>query len=600
MFLKQITKQGVTRLYLYESYYENGRTKQRIVESLGRLDSLQKDYDDPVAHFKAEAVRRTAEKDAARNATVTLALDEKMDTDERNLKNVGYGILKEIYRELDFQSFWKKAAGGRKFQFDIEHIFRLLVLSRIIYPGSKRSTYLGRDRFFESFDGFMLEDVYRALDPISEYRDRLQEWIFTQSQKLAERDMSVTYFDCTNYYFDIGCPDLDELDDDGSPVSVSYRKRGPEKNHRPDPIVQMGLLMDRSGIPIAYDLFPGNESEKIHMRPIISRAKEQFADSRTIIVADRGLNTSDNIYYINGDNRGSSNSRDGYLYGQSVRGASEEFKQWVLSGGYEDTWMSEDEPCDRNADGAVLFRHKSRIFPKQLSVQTTVPGSRKKKKNTVTVDQRQMVYYSSKYAAKQRTERDIMIARAKDLVEHPKKYDKITAAGSARYVENLAFDKETGEIKEGRELSINEDRIKEEEKYDGYYSIVTSELELDDIEIRRIYKGLARIEDTFRLSKSDFEARPVYVSLNEHIEAHFATCFTALVLMRLLELKLSSRYPASRIISSLREYSCVRIDANLHQFVYYDEILKDCASVFNMSLDDKYKTQDQIRRLLHY
>ena len=171
--------------------------------------------------------------------------------------------------------------------------------------------------------------------------------------------MSVSYFDCTNYYFDISHPDVDDLDEDGNPVDkdgnptdAKYRKRGPEKNHRPDPIVELGLLMDKNGIPIAYDLFPGNESGKIHMRPIIKRVKNEFEDCRVIYVADRGLNTSDNIYKINGDNKGDNNERDGYVYGQSVRGADEEFKKWVLNGGYRNDTIIDD-------DGEkVIFRHK--------------------------------------------------------------------------------------------------------------------------------------------------------------------------------------------------------------------------------------------------
>ena len=221
--------------------------------------------------------------------------------------------------------------------------------------------------------------------------------------------MSVSYFDCTNYYFDIGAPDLDGCDENGNPTEIKYRKRGPEKNHRPDPIVQMGLLIDKNGIPVAYDLFPGNESEKVHMRPLINRVKADINDCRIIFVADRGLNTSDNIYWLNGDNKGENNPRDGYVYGQSVRGASEEFQAWLLdSRGYVTETIA-----DSNGD-AITFRHKSRIFPKELHVNVTKPGQKKPVKKTVSIDQKQMVYYSEKYARKQRREREIMVARAKD------------------------------------------------------------------------------------------------------------------------------------------------------------------------------------------
>ncbi len=206
------------------------------------------------------------------------------------------------------------------------------------------------------------------------------------------------------------------------------------------------------------------------------------------------------------------------------------------------------------------YTHKSRIHPKKIQVNVTVPGQKKKKKKSVSIDQKQMAYYSEKYAKKQKYDRDIMVARAKNLIAHPKKYDKVTAAESGAYVQNIAFDKSTGEIVEGREVVLDEAKIAEEEKYDGYYSIVTSELKMSDQEIRGTYRGLARMEETFKISKTEFESRPVFVWTNGHIEGHFATCFTALVLIRLLQAKLGSKYPVGKMIKSLRKYNCTQID----------------------------------------
>ena len=601
MFLKVITKKGVPRLYLYESNYKNGKSTQRCVECLGRLDELKKQFDDPVSHFKKVAEQRTEEKKASRKTSVTIDLASSMDMGEDNLKNVGYAVLKELYKQLELDRFWKGILKKTSIQYDLEAIFRLLVFSRILYPASKMDTFNNKEVYFESFDGFALNDVYKALDLFDQYDEQLQKWIYEHSSAICERDMSVSYFDCTNYYFDIGRSDMDTFDDDGQPVDkkgdpaeIKYRKRGPEKNHRPDPIVEMGLLMDRNGIPLAFDLFPGNESEKVHMRPIINRVKSQLGSGRVIFVADRGLNTSDNIYFLNGDNKADYNPRDGYVYGQSVRGADAEFKKWVLGGGYT-TEKLKDE------DGRELtFTHKSRIHPKTIQVNVTVPGRKKKKKKSVSIDQKQMAYYSEKYAKKQKRDREVMIARAKDLISHPKKYDKITAAGSSAYVQNIAFDKSTGEIVEGRELVLDKEKIAEEEKYDGYYSIVTSELKMSDHEIRDTYRGLARIEETFKISKSEFESRPVFVWTNEHIEGHFATCFTALVLIRLLQTKLGSRYSIGKTIESLRKYICVQIDTTLYQFVYYDEILEEFGKIFGLELNNRYRSRDQIRRLLKY
>ncbi len=601
MFLRSITIKGVTRLYFYESYYENGRTKQKCIENLGRLDELQKRFDDPVSHFKKVAEEKNAEQNTSRKTSVPIDLSSTMSTSEDNLRNVGYAVLKDLYKQLELDKFWKLVLRKTSIQYDLEAVFRLLVFSRILYPGSKRDTFLNKSAYFEDMDGFSLKDTYKALDVFDQYDEQLQKWIYSHSSKICERDMSVSYFDCTNYYFDIGRSDMDTFDDDGRPVDgkgnpaeIKYRKRGPEKNHRPDPIVEMGLLMDKDGIPLAFDLFPGNESEKVHMRPIINRVKSQFGSGRVIFVADRGLNTSDNIYFLNGDNKADHNPRDGYVYGQSVRGADAEFKAWVLKGDYKTEKLTDDDGRE------VTFTHKSRIHPKTIQVNTTVPGQKKKRKKPVSIDQKQMAYYSEKYAKKQKHDRDIMVARAKDLIKHPKKYDKITAAGSGAYVQNIAFDKSTGEIIEGRELVLDEAKIDEEEKYDGYYSIVTSELKMSDHEMRETYRGLARIEETFKISKTEFESRPVFVWTNEHIEGHFATCFTALVLIRLLQSKLGSRYPIGKTIESLRKYNCTQIGTTLYQFVYYDEILEECGKIFHLELNNRYRTREQIRRLLKY
>ena len=605
MYLKKKKEaDGDIYLSVMEKYYDskNKVTRERTIKGIGHVSQLKKEHDDPIAYYTQYAKELTQRVKEEKSLTITIEKDEIMSEGTNDIRNVGYGVLKELYRSLRLDYFWNWKTRGKKIQFSTDQIFRLLTFSRALNPGSKRFTLENKDFFFEPFNGFSLDDIYNAMDIIADNQVALQKWIYENSQKIFERDMSVSYFDCTNYYFDIGRPDVDELNDEGTPVDkkgdpvpAKYRKRGPEKNHRPDPIVEMGLLMDRNGIPIAYDLFPGNESEKVHMRPIINRVKETYTDSRIIFVADRGLNTSDNIYWINGDNKKENNPRDGYVYGQSVRAADAEFKKWVLEG--KEYLIDKITDDDGNE---ITFKHKSRVFPKELHVNVTKPGSKEPAKRTVKIDQKQMVYYSAKYAKKQKADREAMIARARDLIAHPKKYDRVTAKGSSSYVLNISFSKDTGQIVDGKTLMLDEDKISEEEKYDGYYSIVTSELKMDDYEIREIYSGLARIEDSFKVTKTFFRSRPVYVWKNEHIDAHFATCFLALVLIRLLELKLGKKYPVKRILQSLKDYNCVKLDANTWQFTYYDEILKDCGKELSMELNKKYRTRKEIQRLLHY
>lgn len=598
MFLKKTPKNKGLYLAITESYYDKTKksTRQKTIKGLGYLEDLRKQYPDPIAHFEQVIADMNQDKESNKEDSVPINPSATMELDEDSLKNVGYGILKALYKELQLDIFWRVKSRRRSFQYNAEEIFRLLVISRILYPASKKVTYEKRGKYFEQIDGFSLDDVYSCLDFIDEHNEALQKWLYEHSRKLVERDLSISYFDCTNYYFDIGRSDLDVFDENGNPVDKKgnkiekkLRKRGPEKNHRPDPIVEMGLLMDRNGIPVAFDLFAGNESEKVHMRPIVNRLKNQYTAGRVIFVADRGLNTSDNIYYLNGDNKSDSNQRDGYVYGQSVRGADAEFKGWVLGGGYI-TEKFVDETGRK-----ITFTHKSRIHPKTLHVNVA-----NGKKKDVSVDQKQMVYYSEKYAQKQKRDREVMVARAKDMILHPQNYSKATHGGSASYVKNISFNRETGEIVDGQSLELDQAKIEEEAKYDGYYSIVTSELGMDDRELRKIYRGLARIEDTFKVSKSELEARPVYVWTNEHIRAHFTTCFTALVLIRLLETKLGNQYPVGQLLESLRNYKCVQIGRNRYQFVYYDKILAECGKAFELNLKQKYRSLIEIRRLLRY
>lgn len=603
MYLRQIKRPQGIYLAIQESYYDSSKkqSRTRTIESIGYLDNLRKEYEDPIAFFSQKAAAMTSEKKKEKSKTIVIDGSEKMDTNTDDILNVGYGILKHLYKELELDKFWNWKSRNLSVEFSVDQIFRLLVFSRILCPASKKGTFDNQNFYFEDFGDFSLDDIYHALDIICKNNEALQKWIFDHSEKLYDRDLSVSYFDCTNYYFDIGRSDMDSFDEkgncvdkEGNIVDAKYRKRGPEKNHRPDPIVEMGLLMDRNGIPLAFDLFPGNESEKVHMRPIINRIKQDFSNTRIIFVADRGLNTSDNIYYLNGVNKCDVNQRDGYVYGQSVRGADAEFRNWVLASGYKkDTVKTEDGK-------EIFFIHKSRIYPKELHVNVTKPGQRKPGKKTVKVDQKQMVYYSEKYAKKQKADREVMIERAKDLIKHPKKYDRVTSAGSAAYILNIAFDKSTGEIVDGKNLELNLTKVREEAKYDGYYSIVTSELNMSDFEMRDVYHGLSKIEETFKISKTEFSSRPIFVRTNEHIDAHFATCFTSLVLIRLLQAKLGNRYPAGKIIESLKKYCCVPLDANNYKFTYFDEILKTCGNAFDLELDNRYRTRQQIQRILKY
>ena len=358
----------------------------------------------------------------------------------------------------------------------------------------------------------------------------------------------------------------------------------------------MGLLLDKNGIPISYNIFAGSTSEKETMIPEIKNIKKRHNIDKVIVVADRGLNCSGNMIKTAGIDL-DKKSRDGYVYGQSVRGADQEFKDWVLKDDYIiDTILDED-------GNEVIFKHKSRIYPKKMYITREDKGLTKngnKKKQAITVGQKQMVYFSQKYADKQKRDRQMVIEKAKDLIKKTGAYNRATTYGTAGYVNNVKFDGKTGVILEETNLSLNEDKIMEDGKYDGYYSIVTSEEELSDLEIRNIYKGLSKIEETFKITKSEFNARPINVRLEEHIDAHFLICFIALVTMRILQSNINNRYTIKTLLEKMKNFKCTHETGNLYKFIGYKPEIRYLNRKFDLNIDKKYDTRENIKKILKY
>ena len=586
---------------------ENGKVKQKTIEKLGYLEDLEKQYDNPIEHFKNLAKEKNNEQ--IKEYTIK-NLNTKTIDDNSHPKNLGYVILKKVYRELEITSILNRKQSSLNIKYSLEEIMKLLVFSRILYPASKNETHNNKDIYFEKFD-FSLKDLYRSLDYFESLKDDIIKSIWDNTKDTYSRDTSITYYDTTNYYFEISYNDEDLIDENGNILEKGIRKKGPSKEHRKTPIVGMGLLMDKNGIPLSYDLFSGNESEKLMMRPALKKTKSKFGIDRTIIVADRGQNTSDNTVFIAGKNDDEHTNHDGYVYGQSIIGADKEFKTWALeqSGFINDYIYDEDGKLVtykeaitdergnilKYEDMPVIFKHKSRVYAKKVKIK-------KEEKRTVTyqIYQKQMVYYSKKYADRQKHERELAVKKAEDLIKNPGKYTQATSYGCTKYINNIKFNEETGEVYEGLELSLKLDKIKEEEKYDGYYSIVTSEKNLSDKEIRDIYKGLWKIEESFKITKSDLESRPVYVWTNEHIEAHFLSCFISLVMLRLIEAKTNRQYSTKSIIDSLKNYTSNNLEHDIYLQNFTNEIIKELSNIYNIDLSRKYLTLSEIKKMLNF
>ena len=588
MYLKKSMSNGKPYLSFVQGYRQDGKVKQKTIEKLGYLEDLEKLYPDPISHFKQIALERSLNE--APQKTIELNLLSKLPDQSSFRRNLGYAAPKAVYSTLGLRDFLQSKQRLLNVDYNLNSICSLLVFNRFLFPSSKKHAFETKDIFFESFD-FSLDDIYRSLDYFCKYSNEIQQHLHQRICELIGRDNHLGYYDVTNYYFEIPYEDDDEYDENDKLIKKGQKKRGPSKEHRKDPIVQMGLLMDSNGIPMAFNTFSGGESEKLSLLPTVRRVKRDFELERVIIVADRGLNTSDNTAFLSGKNHDDMIGNDGYVYGQSILGADREFKEWVLD---QNDYLT-DEETDKEGNH-IKFKHKSRIFAKKIQLKNS-SGHRAQR---MEIYQKQMVYYSEKYAKKQRKDREKAMAKANDLIANPAKYTRATSIGAAGYVNNIKFLKETGEIPDGHVLSLNLDKIQQEERFDGYYSIVTSEKNLSDSEIRNIYKGLWEIEESFRIIKSEFKARPIYVKKDEHVEAHFLICFIALVIMRILEKMLNEKYSVKQIRDSLCNYSCSYLEQNYYLFDFRNDVTKSIESVFGFDLSKKFMSQTEIKKILQY
>ena len=593
LFLKQAKyKNGKTYLSIVDGYRVDGKVKQKVYQKLGFLDELKKQYNDPISHYKNYVKELKNEF----QSKVTVTFDKNQDNDfEDDTFNIGYAYLKKIFQELDISSVLKSKQYSTNIEYSLSKACELLSYSRIINPGSIKYIHEHKNQFFEPFD-LSLDDLYRSLKPLLECKEDIFKTIWDSTKDKYNRDASTSYYDCTNYYFEIEYDDPDTVDDKGEIVKKGIRKRGPEKNHRPDPIVEMGLLLDKQGFPISYNLFSGNTSEKETLVPELKNIKRRHDIDKVIVVADRGLNCSDNMIKTAGLDLDKEN-RDGYVYGQSVRGADQEFKDWVLNGNYKIDKITDEDGNE------IIFKHKSRIYPKKMYITRDDKGLTKngnERKQTITVDQKQMIYYSEKYAQKQKRDRQMVIDKAKDLINNPGAYTRATSYGAAGFVNNLKFDKKTGAISDGSQLSLNEEKIKEDEKFDGYYSIVTSEENLSDLELRNIYKNLWKIEETFKVTKTEFDARPIHVRLEDHIDAHFLICFISLVIIRIIQSEINNRYTIKNLLEKMKNFKCTHTASNLYKYIGYKPEIQYLNRKLQLNMDKKYDTRENIKKILKY
>lgn len=425
-------------------------------------------------------------------------------------------------------------------------------------PCSKKASFEDKDNYFVNFY-FELHDIYRTLNVFNSYKKDLILNIHNEIKVNYGRDFANVFYDVTNYYFEI-------------PNEDDFRKEGYSKENRPSSIINLGLLMDNSGIPVSYELFEGNVHDSSTLMPSLHSLKDDFNLGRVIVVADKAMNSGENIAYNILNN-------DGYIFSQTVRGASSEVKEFVLdNNGY--VHISEG------------FKIKSRIVPTEIYV-TNMNGKRKK----VLIDQKQVAFYSKKYDEKAKYDRQRAINKACKLL----KRGTLSPPNSAyKYIKSDFVDMESCEIFKVKDFSfIDEQRIKEEERFDGYYLIISSELEMDDYKIVEAYRGLWKIEESFKITKSILKSRPVFLSTKERIEAHFLICFVSLVILRLLEKELEDvEISIGKVIDEMRNITGTYVDQNYYMFDYFNDNVKKLGEIIGVDFSKRFMTTSEINDII--
>lgn len=553
------TSKNSISYYAQKTIYVNGKNKSKVVKRFGSDKFICETYG--VTDAKAwakEQVRllNEAEKEDSAKFNIELCAGTDLVIDEQRRFNGGYLFLQDVYYELGLHKICRAISGRHLFEYDLNDILSRLIYTRILYPSSKKSSFEESKRFIEQ-PSFELHDIYRALSVIAEESDYIQSRLFKNSTAIQKRNTQVIYYDCTNFYFEI-----DSAEDD--------KQFGKSKENRPLPIVGMGLFMDMDGIPISFSIYPGNKNEQMTMIPLEKKMLEKFDMSKFVVCTDAGLSSATNRVF---------NSYDGedgmraYITTQPIKTLKGFLQEWCMA---DDGWTLDGDGSGKKYKISELDdeQDKDKIFYKtrwikEEGIVHTDKGDKKQ-----IIEQKLIVSYSIKYRNFMRHVREGQIERAIKMVESgektinkkkqndPKRFIKTDHATSDGEVANLSVS------------YIDESVIADEEKYDGFYAVCTN---LDD-SVSSIVKANKRrweIEECFRIMKTDFEARPVYLNRQDRILAHFISCFIALIVYRYLEKKLDNKYTIDQILPVLQEMDFMKYEGKGYQPVYTRTALTD-------------------------
>lgn len=552
------------RLYIQKSIRKNGKCSSVIIESLGSLSELMKDKnmsEEEVIEWGNEKAKELTDNELnnAKDIVIKLSQSASIKEGKRSFKT-GYLFLQDIYSKFKFKNTFRNIKSRNDYEYDAESIFSDLIFSRILEPGSKKSSYITVNSFIES-PKYDEHQIYRALSLFNKEMDYILEETYRNSNFLVKRNNKVLYYDCTNYYFEI------EDEDD-------FRKYGKSKEHRPNPIVQMGLFMDSDGLPLSFSIFEGNKNEQLSLRPLEEKIIKDFELSKIVVCTDAGLASKNNKFFNSFGGRN-------YIITQSLKKLKKDDKDWALD--------KEDSFFELKTNSRVNFKDidKDKLYYREEPLPV---------KNIE--NQRLIVTYSPKYAAYQKRIREKQANIALKMIKNGKfKKNRNNPNDPARLIVKTSTT-DNGEVATNEVFELDNERIALEEMYDGFYGISTN-LEDDVADIITVNERRWEIEESFKIMKTDFEARPVYLQRQDRIKAHFLICFMALLIYRILEKKLDNKYKTSEIIKTLRAHNHLLIQgAGYIPEFDKSSLIDDLQNIFKLNLNKEIITPSTMRSII--
>lgn len=548
----------------------SGKRTTMIYEKLGNeRDLLKKSKGKDILEWINEYIKtlNENEKEHRNDILIKKSPSKIIPKNEQLCFNIGYVFLQDIYHSLGLNNICNKIADKYRFNYDLNDILSRLIYSRIIYPSSKLATFELSKKYIEQ-PNFELHDIYRSLEVISKETDFIQSELYKNSLKVSKRNTNILYYDCTNYFFEIE-------------QESGLRQYGPSKEHRANPITQMGLFMDGDGIPLAFNITAGNTNEQITLKPLEEKILEDFKLSKFIVCTDAGLASNANRKFNDKDERA-------FITTQSIKKLKKHLMDWALS---PDEWsLSGDNKKynihDIEKDETTIDIYKDRIFFKERWIKEN------------GLEQKLIVTYSLKYRNYQRQIRNSQIERAKVAIANKSfKLDKCNQNDFKRFIKKTNVTKD-GEIAEKKVLTLNTDTIQKEEKFDGFYGVCTN-LEDNPEEIIKVNQRRWEIEESFRIMKSEFKARPVYLSRDDRIIAHFTTCFLSLVILRYLEKKLDEKYTTSQIIDTLKNMNLQKnFDCSYEPVYTRTDLTDNLHDIFGFRTDYEILKESFLKKIL--